>query len=298
MSTALPDDLASRPFSVAEALRRGVSAGRLELADLRADYHGTRVPRGTGSDVESLCRAYATRLGAQRYFSHATAAVLWGMRLPTRLEWSRTLHVTSIRPTRAPRTHGVVGHHVDPPGHELVAHRGFVVPTPAETWRQLSTCLDLEELVVAGDGLVGRSGALVSLAQLRRSLARHAGRRGNATLRCAFEKVREGTDSARETRTRLAIVAAGLPEPTVNPVVSRDGERRRLGDLAYVEWRVLVEYEGIHHQSSRAAYLADIARFEQLERAGWRIVRITKEDTPATIASRVRAALRAAGAPV
>lgn len=294
MTGPLPSDLESRAFSVADALRRGVTPARLRRTDLRADFHGVRSPRTAAQDVESLCRAFATRMRADQYFSHDTAAVLWGLRLPWRIQASRILHVTTVLPGRTPRTRGVVGHHADAPGAELAMHRGFLLPRPAEVWRMLATRLDVGELVVAGDGLICRRDPLATLAQLRRAVARNAGRRGNRALRAAFGLLRPGTDSARETDLRLAIVVAGLPEPEVDVRVSAAGARERRGDLVFVRWRVLVEYEGIHHQSSREAYLSDIDRFEEL--AGeWRIVRVTKEHAIPEVIARITRALLANG---
>lgn len=293
MLPALPAEFGDGPFSVAEALSRGVRPDRLRRRDLRADYHGVRVPIHLPKDLESYCRAYATRLHPGQFFSHVTAAHLWGMRLPGRVE-NAPLHVTTVRPARAPRTRGVVGHHADAPGPELVRHRGFLLPRPAETWRMLSTHLTLDELIVAGDGLVGRREAIATVPQLRRAVARNAGRRGNLSLRAAFEQVRPRTDSPRETTLRLLVIRAGLPEPEVNGRLTEDGERERFGDLVFRPWHVVLEYEGAHHQQSRSAYLDDIDRYGELS-ARWRFVRVAKEHTPEQIILRTSAALRASG---
>lgn len=158
----------------------------------------------------------------------------------------------------------------------------------------LSSQLTLDELIVAGDGLVCRSDPLATVPQLRRAVARNAGRRGNLSLRAAFEQVRPRTDSPRETSLRLLVVRAGLPEPEVNGRLNEEGGRERLGDLVFRRWHVVLEYEGAHHQQSRLAYLDDIDRYGELA-ARWRFVRVTKEHTPDQIVLRTTAALRAAG---
>jgi hypothetical protein len=214
------------------------------------------------------------------------------MRMPW---WSENepLHVTTVRPARTPRTRGVAGHHTEEP-LELTMHRGLLIPGPADVWRSLSSQLSVDELIIAGDGLVCRQDPLATMAQLRRAVALNAGRRGNLSLRAAFEQVRPRTDSQRETTLRLLIVRAGLPEPEVNGRLTPDGERERFGDLVFRPWRVVLEYEGIHHQLSREAYLDDIDRFGELSPL-WRFVRVAKEHTPADILSRTTAALREAG---
>lgn len=293
MLPALPPEFDEAPFTVAEALRRGVRPDRLRRRDLRADFHGVRQPAHLPDSFELRCRAYATRLRPGQFFSHVTAALIWGMRMPW---WSEQgpLHVTTVRPARTPRTRGVVGHHTDGPGPELVMHRGLLVPRPAEVWRMLSSQLSVDELVIAGDGLVCRRDPLATMAQLRRALAVNAGRRGNLSLRAAFEQVRPRTDSQRETTLRLLVVRAGLPEPEVNGRLTSDEERERYGDLVFRPWRVVLEYEGVQHQQSRAAYLDDIDRFDVLS-PRWRFVRVTKEHSAEQIVRRTTAALRDAG---
>ncbi len=158
----------------------------------------------------------------------------------------------------------------------------------------LSCHLSVDELIVAGDGLVCRVDPLATVPQLLRAVARNAGRRGNLSLRAAFEQVRPRTDSPRETTLRLLVVRAGLPEPEVNGRLTEDGERERRGDLVFRPWHVVLEYEGVHHQQSRVAYLDDIDRFGDLA-ARWRFVRVTKEHPPDQILLRTATALRAAG---
>ncbi|TPX05131.1 hypothetical protein FJ656_08170 [Schumannella luteola] len=163
--------------------------------------------------------------------------------------------------------------------------------TPLETVRTLAPLLGLEALIVLLDGVRSRTGRLVSEEQLLFMLAKHRGQRGVRKLRAAFEASRPGVDSPRETTLRRGVVRAGLPEPEVNAIISRPGEPLRLGDLVLRAWRVVIEYEGDHHQSDRTTYVGDIARFEQLA-DDWSFVRVTREhlrDMPSVIARIVRA---------
>ena len=115
-------------------------------------------------------------------------------------------------------------------------------------------------------------------------------------LRDAFAEVRAGCDSPRETRLRILLVRGGLPEPVVNAIVSLAGQRLRFGDLVYREWKVIVEYDGVHHFSP-AQRASDILRLEQLRADGWIIVIVIAAhlENPALIVSRVAAALRSRG---
>jgi hypothetical protein len=59
---------------------------------------------------------------------------------------------------------------------------------------------------------------------------------------------RKGVDSPQETRLRLLLVLAGLPEPRVNLLLrGRDGSWRRRYDLAYELLRLIIEYDGRQH---------------------------------------------------
>jgi hypothetical protein len=73
-------------------------------------------------------------------------------------------------------------------------------------------------------------------------------------------------DSPQETRIRLLLVLAGLPEPCVNLIIrGRDGGWRRRYDLAYEELQLIVEYDGRQHAEDTRQWLTDIFRREELD---------------------------------
>ena len=92
-----------------------------------------------------------------------------------------------------------------------------------------------------------------------------------------------------ESRTRVALVLAGLPPEVQYPVVA-GGRRYRL-DLAYPEHRIAVEYDGAEHRGQRRARL-DLVREAALTAAGWRILRFDA-DVVLFQPDRVVAAVRA-----
>ena len=103
-----------------------------------------------------------------------------------------------------------------------------------------------------------------------------------------------------ETRLRLLIVLAGLPEPRVNLIVRGvDGEWHRRYDLAYENLQLIIEYDGRQHASDSNQWLTDIHRREQLDRMHWRIIVVTSEGIyrePAETLRRIRSALVDCGA--
>jgi len=153
-------------------------------------------------------------------------------------------------------------------------------------------------MVAAGDSLVRRQNALMSIDELPAALESRAGRRGAAKLRRAMGRVRAGADSPRETHVRLLLVAAGLPEPLVNAEITVPGHPRRIfGDLVYQRYLVLVEYDGEQHRFDGRQYAADVERLEALAFAGWLVVRVLAHDLrdPERVARRVARALHNRG---
>ncbi len=82
---SLPGELLRRPFTVAEALDRGVSRRVLDNSALRRPFAGERVPVGLPDDLRTLCRSAALVLPRHAALSHTTAAALLDLPLPRRL---------------------------------------------------------------------------------------------------------------------------------------------------------------------------------------------------------------------
>jgi very-short-patch-repair endonuclease len=80
-----------------------------------------------------------------------------------------------------------------------------------------------------------------------------------------------------ETLLRLLLVRAGLPEPLLNPEVAVGGGVLH-PDLVYPQWGVVLEYEGDQHRTDPRQWRHDIWRREALESAGWRVVRVHRDD--------------------
>jgi hypothetical protein len=293
----LPPRLSSVPFTTAEALAAGVTPRRLRSKSLVTPFRGVRVDAGSSATLLDRCRAYAVVMPAGHIFSGPTAAVLSGIPLPMAFERDFRLHVASIDGSRAPRRRGVVGSStsVSPRLVDVPEVKGARMTAPADTWCLLASFLDLDDLVAAGDRLLGLPKPLASSGEVDDAIARHGRRRGTTQLSLARREIRPNVYSRRETFTRLAMTRAGLPEPEPNGMIVLRSGRRTRGDLVYRKYRVLVEYEGEHHLFDVDQWTTDVARFNDLIDDGWWVIRITKRMPRAELISRTARALRERG---
>ena len=75
----------------------------------------------------------------------------------------------------------------------------------------------------------------------------------------------DGVDSGMETRLRLLLVLAGLPEPQVNVILRQpDGSWSMRLDLSYPHLELIVEYDGRQHADSTQQWKRDSRRREEL----------------------------------
>ena len=83
--------------------------------------------------------------------------------------------------------------------------------------------------------------------------------------------------SLMESETRALLTFAGLPTPRCNAPVRVSETVTLVVDLWFEAWGAVVEYEGGHHQTERAQYVADIDRYELMRRASIPYRQVTKE---------------------
>ncbi|WP_458041180.1 MULTISPECIES: endonuclease domain-containing protein [Bacteria] len=320
----LPDELGPA-FLVRDALQAGLSRERVRRLDLHRPFHGVRI-RGDAEppdlDVQSsspysdeecaevlrLARVYALRMADHEFFSHRTAAVLWGVPVPRNHD--DRLHVSVLAPARAVRTSGVVAHEAQPGLTRVVTHppTGLRVSSPATTWAMLGAqLLHPYDLVAAGDAFIRvqrmpgpwvreMPPPLATFAQLEAAV--RAGRRvGRPALRESLPRLRVAAASRPETWTRLTICDAGLPEPLLDhDVYDESGAFIGCVDLAYPDLKIAIEYEGDHHRTDLVTWNRDLAKHEALQAAGWRVIRVGSAmlfRKPHLLVSLVRDALRA-----
>jgi hypothetical protein len=190
--------------------------------------------------------------------------------------------------------------HLGQEGARRTIRTGIPASTPEQTFIDLAAFgVNLVDLVVLGDAML--KAKLTTVPILMTAIESWAGYGTRFALRAA-RLMREGVDSPMETRLRLLIVSAGMPEPTVNVIVrGEDGSWRMRFDLCYLDQRLLVEYDGRKHADSTEQWERDIYRREELDRMDYRLLIVTSRgvyDEPQRTLERVRDALRERGVKV
>lgn len=281
-----------RPFTRADAVAAGIDPRLLRGKRFRKIFKGVYISADAPPSPLHRVEAAVVLHPPGAFASHVSAARVYDVPVPVFAEE----HV-SVFDAKDRRRRDGIRCHVAPRSTGVGRYKGIRVSMPIPMFIQLASMLSLVDLVVVGDALVRRKAFTPDelVAACRASEDRHAG----SALRAA-ELVRAGVDSPMETRLRLLIVLAGLPEPTVDVHVRDQNDRvvRRF-DLCYPALRLIVEYDGRQHAEDPDQYETDIYRREFLDEQRWRIVVVTAKgiyQRPEETLARVRKALLECGA--
>ena len=264
MLTVLPERLRSRPFTYEEALAQGVSRRALQGRSVRRLHRGVYVAADLRLTLNVRVDAALCALPRETVAAGVTALRLMGLDLgPT-----APLRFLTRWPIQRRLAGAVVSRVVTMPPHE----RGRLKAEPA--FVTAADQLDLVDLVAAGDWLVRRR--RTSPRALSAYVAEASGR-GSVRARRAAALVRIRVDSVRETRLRLVVVLAGLPEPECNIALGSDEWFIGTVDLVYQKYRVILEYEGDQHRTDDNQWNSDIGRYEEFTDEGWTVIRVSKQ---------------------
>lgn len=291
---ALPDPLNEGSFTSSRAKELGVSKARLRAPSLYTPVRGVRMA-APPTTVWEQARAVAEVLTPPFAFSHATAARMLGLPLPTR--WSSVESIHVMRPSRvnSPDLAGVSAHR-GLERRDTTGRKALRVVDLADTWCDLGDHLDLLDLVIAGDAALNRDE--ITLEVLKSAIAKRGRRRGVVGLKAAWQLCLPGSASATETRARVAFVSGRLPMPELNAqIATPDGEWLACVDMLWRAQRLIAEVDGDHHRSRRQ-WQKDIRLRRRITDAGWRIEVITGDDVidaerSAEMVERFRGILRA-----
>ncbi|WP_426592681.1 hypothetical protein ACPPVS_13010 [Cellulomonas sp. McL0617] len=266
-------------------VREQVRSGRWERV-ARGIYLPTTPSPDPSRDREvALARIVGVhdRLDAPHWFSHVSAALLWG--LPV---WASptTTHLYRAHGAGIDSDRRVTSHTSVPPAAELAAIGTLPVTTLERTVVDCASGLPpLAGLVIADSAL--RAGADVGV--IDSIVEARSVRRGIARARAVIALADGGAESPGESATRFVVLRDGLPVPTTQIAVPT-----RLGvfwsDLGWPQWRLLLEYDGRSKYSDAASeqFMREKRRHDAVVEAGWRALRVTKEDlTGSTLTRRI-----------
>lgn len=280
------------PFLGSEVLAAKAIPERAMRSLYEPVYPGVYVP--SGIELTADQRARAAWLWSRRaaVVAGSSAAALLGAK------WvSPALDAELIHGNRHPIARIRV--HTDSllPG-EVVKVDGMRVTSPART------AFDIGRRTTSRLQAVQRLDALTNATDIKPTdvealVAEHPGTRGLVRLRRALSLVDGGAESPQETRTRLALIDAGLPRPQTQIRVFDDyGDLVARIDMGYEDLRLGIEYDGTQHWTDRGQRDRDIDRYTALADLGWTIVRVGSDllrYRQATFVARAVAAMRAAG---
>ncbi|MEG9227680.1 hypothetical protein [Aeromicrobium sp. Sec7.5] len=282
----VPAPLAHRPFTPEEAAAHGVTRHVLRGASYRRLFPRVWVHVDHVMTTGDWILAAHLTLPRDARLTGITRVQQLGLdhgsQFPLHFVVARDHHIA---------TDGIMLHRTDrmPFADDL-----SVVPTAAFiAYCSEATVLDA---IIVGDWLLREDH--ITLPGLL-ELARHDHwRHGSAQAVWIAPYLDARSASPGESELRASAVFAGLPAPELNVPLTIRG-RTVIVDLAWLLWKVIVEYEGAHHQADRRQYLHDIDRYGLLRVIGLDYLQVTKEQMRNIIAviTKLHAALVAGGYP-
>lgn len=282
------------PFRGNEALAAGIVTPHQLRTKFESVHRNVYVPRG--QPLTPVTRAIAAWLWSGRT---ATVAGLSAAALQ-RTAWIDAWLPAELNRRSRDKTRGILLHSGSLWDDETLVRDGIKMTTPARTAFDLGRRKGVITAVIRLDALAHATG--LKVVDVKLLAERHRGARGLAQLRQVLPMVDGGAESPYETKTRLAIVASGLPQPQTQIEVRNEwGTVLARIDMGWEEWQVGVEFDGAHHWTDPAQRTRDIDRLAELEARGWIIIRVSADllrHRPEVLIARIRRALQMAGCPI
>ncbi|MDT5008936.1 MAG: hypothetical protein QOH57_553 [Mycobacterium sp.] len=272
--------------------REAVAAGMLTRHTVQRWYRpifpGIHVPKRQELTVRDMILGAWLWSDRQAVIGGVAASALHGARwvdpnIPIELRFDRT---------RPPP--GIVTRNETMSDDETTYVARLPVTTPARTAFDLGRHLPRGQALARLDALMRATPFSVEDALLLTK--RYRGARGIRQFRELLPLVDGGAASPPETRLRLLLIDGGFPKPTTQiPVVDERGRLVRWVDMGWEDFLVAAEYDGDQHRTDRSQYVKDMRVWPQLQRLGWIVVRVVKEDRDRDIVARVRQAMVSRG---
>ncbi len=279
------------PFTRADAIAVGIERKLLRSSRYRRIFRGVYIDATVKQTAEIKARAALALHPPDAFASHQTAAALRGLPVPA----CDRAHVTVMQQEQRVQRYGVACH-VACSETSVAQVKGVRVSSALDLFIELSGVLSLIDVVIVGDAMVR---ARMFTAHELRKFCASTKRWHSRRARRGAAYVRDGVASPMETRLRMLLVLAGLPEPKVNhEIVDRNGRVLRRLDLSYPAIKLIVEYNGRQHADDPEQYSVDIDRREEFDDEEWRLMVVVSKGIfkePERTVMRVARALRKRG---
>ncbi|ORX02172.1 hypothetical protein AWC29_20145 [Mycobacterium triplex] len=284
----------SEPFVGTDAVRAGAWTQRELRRSCQRIYRNVYQQRGSALTARDRAVAAWLWSGKEAVVAGVSAAALLGA------EWIDALSPAELVCGRTRPPALIITRNDTLLAGETVEVDGVPVTSPARTAFDLGRRPGLQAAVIRIDSLARATGT--AAADVYPVIEDHRGARGLRQLRRVLPLIDAGAESPQESRTRLVLINGGLPRPQTQIVVRNDwGSVLARIDMGWEEWLVGVEYDGAQHWTDSRIRANDIDRTVELERRGWRLVRVSADllrHRPDVLVDRARSALLAAGCPL
>ncbi|PWW22861.1 T/G mismatch-specific endonuclease [Geodermatophilus normandii] len=284
-----PAVLRGRVFRARDVLAAGLlSPSALRSSAWRRLYRGVYADAELPDDPDLRISGACLLVPAAAVFSGRTAAHLHGA---TELADAATPVEVSVPPgVRFGPIAGLRVRRTVLPSSDVTVAGRRPCTTGTRTALDIARTEPLVEAVAALDVLLARG--VVDRAGLRRSLDAMPSPRGARRAARAVVLADPRAESLPESRVRVVLACAGLDAVPQYTVRDADGGFVARVDLAFPEYRLAVEYDGVWH-GSPGQLGRDRRRLNRLTASGWRVVFVTAADLrdPDALVARVTAAL-------
>lgn len=259
---------------------------------LRPVHRGVYAVAGIDPSFEQRLLAACLCAGLDAVASHRSALVLWDI---SPLD-EETVEI-SVRRHRALQIREVVVHRsLDLSSSDIVRRRRIPVTKPARALVDAGAVLP--PWAVERSLEMALSARLVTVGGVRGVLdaLSERGRSGCGVIREILDNRALGerkSESELEWRMAKLCCTCGLPRLAYQHELTIAGRRRRV-DFAVPELRIAIEVDGYEHHSRRAVWQDDLQRQNELQAAGWIVLRFSWADVlnrPDRVASVIRRVL-------
>ena len=242
------------------------------------------------------------RIAGDPVVSHVSAAVLHG--LPLWRVHLGQVHVTRQPPATSHRGSQLHAHAAVLDADEVVELGDWAVTSIARTIVDLGRTLPFEQALVAADFALHCR--LISAEDLATQMDRCRRLPGALAASRVVSFADGRSESPGESRSRIMIHRAGLPEPDLQMTVLDDQDKfLARADFGFRKQRVVGEFDGKQkytellgpHEDPREVVFREKLREDAVRDAGWSVVRWvwTDLDNPADAIARLQRALRRGG---